>query len=67
MRKPNESNKKNYSQIWNFYDRIIKKKKQLHIKQILTENKNDLEVTWGVINKLLGKTKQTAKKSMIVN
>ena len=40
--------KKNYSQIRNFYDRLIKKKKQLHIKQILTENKNDLKVTYGV-------------------
>ena len=67
MRKRNESHKKNYSQITNVFDRLIKKKKQLHIKRILTENKNYLKVTWGVINKLSGKTKQIAKKSMIVN
>ena len=45
MRKPNETNKKNYSHNRSFCDRLIKKKKQLHIKQILTENKNDLKVT----------------------
>ena len=61
MRKPNESNKKNYSLIRNFYDRLIKEKKQLHIKQILAESKNDLKVTWGVVNKLFGKQNKQQK------
>ena len=58
MRNPSKTNKQNYNKIRKKYDRIIKTKKQLHIKIKLDQHRCNLRETWKIINDLLGKKKQ---------
>ena len=43
MKKLNEKNKSKYAQIRNFYDRLVKNKKQAYIQSKLVENKKNLK------------------------
>ena len=61
MKKPNEKNKSKYAQIRNYYDRLVKTKKQAYIQSKLVENKKNLKKTWQIINQLLGKSKVKTK------
>ena len=67
MKKPNEKNKSKYAQIRNYYDRLVKNKKQAYIQSKLVENKKNLKKTWQIINQLLGKSKVKTKNQFFIN
>ena len=67
MKKPNEMNKNKYAQIRNYYDRLVKNKKQVYIQSKLVENKKSLKKTWQIINQLLGKSKIKIKNQFFIN
>ena len=67
MRNPSKTNKQNYNKIKNKYDRMIKTKKQLHIKIKLDQHRCNLRETWKIINDLLGKKKQQHNSAIRLN
>ena len=67
MRNPSKTNKQNYNKIRNKYDRMIKTKKQLHIKIKLDQHRCNLRETWKIINDLLGKKKQQHNSAIRLN
>ena len=67
MEKPNKKNKSKYAQIRNYYDRLVKNKKQAYIQSKLVENKKDLKKTRQIINQLLGKSKVKTKNQFFIN
>ena len=58
MRNPSKTNKQSYNKIRSKYDRMLKTKKQLHLKIKLDQDRCNLGETWKIINNLLGKKKQ---------
>ena len=67
MRNASKTNKQNYNKIRNKYDRMIKTKKQLHIKIKLDQHRCNLRETWKIINNLLGKKKQQHNSAIRLN
>ena len=67
MRNPSKTNKQNYNKIRNKYYRMIKTKKQLHIKIKLDQQRCNLRETWKIINNLLGKKKQQQNSATRLN
>ena len=67
MRNPRKTNKQSYNKIRFKYDRMIKTKKQLHIKIKLDRHRCNLRETWKFINNLLGKKKQQLNSVIRLN
>ena len=67
MRNPSKTNKQNYNKIRNKYDRMIKTKKQLHIKIKQDQHRYNQRETWKIIQNLLDKKKQQQNSATTLN